>query len=141
MPKVQTRRQSGTRSKAGTRSTSRTRYGASSRTRTGGTSRRRKSGISLRSRNGRAKTNGRAKSSAKVSGRARTKPGQTATEIVRGSNPRPLKAAASRLKASGAPRKILQVSQNLFAKAVEVMKATRVKGTVRNIGGTTRRTV
>ena len=70
---------------------------------------------------------------------ARTK--NKATEVERsGSNER-LERAAQRLKDSGLPQKVLQVPQDDMDKAVAAMKAKRVRGTVKNMGGTKRRSV
>ena len=64
-----------------------------------------------------------------------------ATEIERsGSNAR-LEKAAQRLKDSGKPQKVLQVPQKDMPKAVEAMKSKGVKGTVKNMGGTKRKSV
>jgi hypothetical protein len=64
-----------------------------------------------------------------------------ATEVERSGSTQALMKAASRLKASSKPRKVLQVPQQDMSKAVVVMKKVGVKGTVKNIGGTKRRSV
>ena len=66
---------------------------------------------------------------------------RTATEVERSGNRRSLDAAARRLKASGKPRKVLQVPQPNMSKASQAMKGQRVKGTVKNMGGTKRRSI
>lgn len=60
-----------------------------------------------------------------------------ATEIERG-GPARLKAAAERLKKSGARQKVLAVPQPNMAKAREAMRKVQISGTVRNISGTKR---
>ena len=67
--------------------------------------------------------------------------GKTATEVERSSDRRSLEAAAGRLKASAKPRKVLQVPQHDMSKAAKAMKSQRVKGSVKNMGGTRRRSV
>ena len=64
-----------------------------------------------------------------------------ATEIERSGNKARLGAAAQRLKDSRKPQKVLQVPQNDMDKAVEAMKAAGVKGTVKNMKGTKRKSV
>jgi len=64
--------------------------------------------------------------------------GKRATEIERCGN---LKAAARRLKESGASQKTLQVPQNHLARAEKAMKDAGVKGTVKNMSGTKRKSV
>lgn len=64
-----------------------------------------------------------------------------ATEIERSDNKARLEKAAQRLKDSGKPQKVLQVPQNYMDKAVKAMKAKGVKGTVKNIKGTKRKSV
>jgi hypothetical protein len=64
-----------------------------------------------------------------------------AIEIERSGNRAALTKAASRLKVSHKSRKVLQVPQRDMAKAVEAMKKIGVKGTVKNISGTKRRSV
>ncbi len=67
--------------------------------------------------------------------------GKTATEIERSGDMRSLKAAASRLKSSGAPRKVLQVPQSDMSKARQAMRSKKVKGSVKNMTGTKRSSV
>lgn len=64
-----------------------------------------------------------------------------ATEIERSGNMQSLSKAARRLKASHKPQKILQVPQKDMPKAVKAMKKVKVKGTVKNISGTKRKSV
>lgn len=64
-----------------------------------------------------------------------------ATEIERSGSPEKLEEAAKRLKASGKPQKVLQVPQHDMADAVEAMRRAGVSGTVKNMGGTKRRSV
>ena len=64
-----------------------------------------------------------------------------ATEIERSDNKARLEKAAQRLKDSGKPQKVLQVPQNHMDKAVKAMKVKRVKGTVKNMKGTKRKSV
>lgn len=52
-----------------------------------------------------------------------------------------LEKAAKRLKDSGKPQKILQVPQKDMAKAAKALKNVGVGGTVKNMGGTKRRSV
>lgn len=66
---------------------------------------------------------------------------KTATEIERAGTTQGLTKAARRLKASPKPQKVLQVPQQDMAKAAKAMKKVGVKGTVKNIGGTKRRSV
>jgi len=61
-----------------------------------------------------------------------------ATEVERCGN---LIEAARRLRDSGCPQKVLQVPQKDFGKAVDAMKQAGVKGIVKNMGGTKRKSV
>lgn len=70
---------------------------------------------------------------------ARTK--STATEVERSGMTQGLEKAARRLKQSGAPRKVLQVPQKDMTKAAAAMKKVGTGGTVKNMGGTKRRSV
>ena len=72
---------------------------------------------------------------------AKTSSGKTATEVERSGDPARLTQAAQRLRASKAERKILQVPQKDMSKAAEAMKKTKVSGSVKNMGGTKRRSV
>lgn len=64
-----------------------------------------------------------------------------ATEVERSGSPERLRQAARRLKASSKPQKVLQVPQKDLPSAAQAMKAEKVKGTVKNMGGTKRRSV
>ena len=64
-----------------------------------------------------------------------------ATEVERSGNKSRLEKAAQRLKDSKKPQKVLQVPQKDMLKAIEAMKTKNVKGTVKNMGGTNRRSV
>ena len=64
-----------------------------------------------------------------------------AIEVERSGDRKLLEKAAQRLKASGKPQKILQVPQKDMSEATDAMKSTKVKGTVKNMGGTKRKSV
>ena len=64
-----------------------------------------------------------------------------ATEVERSGIKARLEKAAQRLKDSGKRQKVLQVPQKDMSKAVEAMKAKGVKGTVKNMGSTRRKSV
>ena len=64
-----------------------------------------------------------------------------ATEIERSGSMPGLSKAARRLKASRKPQKVLQVPQKDMPKAAKAMQKVGVKGTVKNISGTKRRSV
>ena len=64
-----------------------------------------------------------------------------AIEIERSGAMAGLEKAAKRLKDSGKPQKILQVPQKDMAKAAKALKNVGVGGTVKNMGGTKRRSV
>ncbi len=64
-----------------------------------------------------------------------------ATEVERSGNPKMLEKAAQRLKDAGTPQKVLQVPYRDMGKAADAMKSAKVKGTVKNITGTKRRSV
>lgn len=66
---------------------------------------------------------------------------KTAIEIERSGSTQALTKAVGRLKASSKAQKVLQVPQQDMAKAAKAMKKVGVKGTVKNIGGTKRRSV
>lgn len=66
---------------------------------------------------------------------------KTATEVERSGSNTLLTAAARRLGASGAQKKVLQVPQNDMGKGVAAMQRAGTKGTVTNMGGTRRRSV
>jgi len=64
--------------------------------------------------------------------------GKKATEVERCGN---VEAAAKRLQKVSAPQKVLQVPQKDMGKAAKAMKDVGVKGTVKNLSGTKRRSV
>lgn len=64
-----------------------------------------------------------------------------ATEIERSGDSRKLEQAAKRLRDSGKPQKVLVVPNQDMGKAAEAMRTAKVKGTVKNISGTKRRSV
>ena len=64
-----------------------------------------------------------------------------ATEVERSGSEDGLQKAAQRLKDSGKKQKVLQVPQSDMDKAVQAMRDIGVKGTVKNISGTKRRSV
>jgi hypothetical protein len=64
-----------------------------------------------------------------------------ATEVERSGDLAALKRAAQRLKDSGKRQKVLQVPQQDMDKATQAMRDVGVTGTVKNIGGTKRRSV
>lgn len=66
---------------------------------------------------------------------------KTATEVERSGSMGALRQAARRLQQSGLPRKVLQVPQQNMPKAAEAMKTEGVHGSVKNMGGTKRRSV
>ena len=72
---------------------------------------------------------------------ARTEGGGRATEVERSGSRQGLEAAARRLKQSGAPQKVLQVPQKDMDAAAQAMRKVGTSGTVRNMGGTRRRSV
>ena len=72
---------------------------------------------------------------------ALTKGGGRATEVERSGNPRNLAQAASRLKASGANQKVLQVPQKDMRAAASAMRDKGVSGTVKNTSETKSRRV
>ncbi len=67
---------------------------------------------------------------------ALTKGGGRATEVERSGNAAGLRKAASRLKKSGAPQKVLQVPQKDMKAASAAMRKTGIGGTVKNMSGT-----
>ena len=67
--------------------------------------------------------------------------GRKATEVERSGNPARLVAASRRLKAAHASQRVLQVPQKDMAKAAAAMRKAAVGGTVKNMGGTKRRSV
>ena len=70
---------------------------------------------------------------------ARTR--KRATEVERSGNPSRLEAAAQRLRDSRAPQKVLLVPQKDMTRAAAAMKKVGVGGSVKNMGGTKRRSV
>lgn len=64
-----------------------------------------------------------------------------AVEVQRSGDPKLLQKAAQRLKASGKPQKVLQVPQGDMDKAADAMRSVNVKGTVKNMGATKRKSV
>ena len=64
-----------------------------------------------------------------------------ATEVERSGEKARLEDAAQRLKDSRKPQKVLQVPQKDMLKAVDAMKEKGVTGTVKNMGGTQRKSV
>ena len=69
------------------------------------------------------------------------KRGKTATEVERSGSARALGRAAQRLRKSRAPNKVLQVPQTNMSKAAKAMSKKGVRGTVKNLSGTRRRSV
>ena len=72
---------------------------------------------------------------------ALTKGGRRATEVERSGTATGLSAAARRLKKSGAPQKVLQVPQKDMDAASKALRDAGIGGTVKNMGGTKRRSV
>lgn len=72
---------------------------------------------------------------------AKTKSGKTATEVERSGSAAGLQKAAGRLKKSRSKRKVLQVPQKDMPAAAAAMKKVKVKGTVKNLTGSKRRSV
>ena len=70
-----------------------------------------------------------------------TKSGQKAGETERSGNMRSLMAAAKRLKIRRSRQKVLQVPQKDMGKASQAMKKVGVRGTVKNMSGSKRRSV
>ena len=64
-----------------------------------------------------------------------------ATEVERSGDIARLRNAAKRLKDSGKRQKVLIVPQNDMKKATSAMSSEGVSGTVKNLGGTKRRSV
>lgn len=89
----------------------------------------------------RAKAKAPGKTEVGISGRRRLDSAspKTATEVER--NKQNLDKAARRLKSSGRPRKVMQVPQNLMGDASKAMRKNKVKGTVKNLSGTKRRSI
>jgi len=72
---------------------------------------------------------------------AKTAGGGRATEVERSGTMQGLNKAAGRLKSSRAPQKVLQVPQQDMGKAAQAMRRARIGGTVKNMGGSKRRSV
>ena len=72
---------------------------------------------------------------------AKTESGKRATEVERSGSSAGLEKAAARLKSSRAKQKVLQVPNQDMSKATEAMRKVGVGGTVKNMGGTNRRSV
>lgn len=72
---------------------------------------------------------------------ALTSGGGRATEVERSGSPARLRNAAERLGDSGASQRVLQVPDWHMDKAAEAMRETGVSGSVKNMGGTRRRSV
>lgn len=72
---------------------------------------------------------------------ALTKSGKKATEVERSGTSAGLEKVAQRLKMKRSKQKVLQVPQKDMLKAVQAMKKKGVKGTVKNMAGTKRRSV
>lgn len=70
-----------------------------------------------------------------------TKGDGTATEVERSGTTQGLNRAAQRLKKSGARQKVLQVPQKDMDNAAAAMKKAGIGGTVKNMGGTNKRSV
>ncbi len=64
-----------------------------------------------------------------------------ATEVERSGSDLGLEKAAKRLKQANTPQKVLQVPEKDMSKAAGAMKKVGVSGTVKNMGGTKRRSV
>jgi len=64
-----------------------------------------------------------------------------AVEVERSGTAEGLEKAASRLRASNKPQKVLQVPQKDMSQAADAMRKKGVSGTVKNMGGTKRQSV
>ena len=64
-----------------------------------------------------------------------------ATEVERSGTTEGLRKAARRLRDSGKPQHVLQVPQKDMDKAAQAMRDVGASGTVKNMGGTKRRSV
>ncbi len=88
----------------------------------------------------RAKAKAPGKTEVKVKGgRLDSATPKTATQVER--NKSNLPNSVKRLKSSGRPQKVLQVPQPIMGDAAKEMRRQKVKGTVKNMGGTKRRSV
>jgi len=72
---------------------------------------------------------------------ALTESGQRATEVERSDSQKMLEVAARRLKVRRSLQKVLQVPQPNMSKATKAMRKVKVRGTVKNMTGTKRRSV
>lgn len=72
---------------------------------------------------------------------ALTSGGARATEVERSGEPQRLRNAAQRLDDSGASQRVLQVPNKDMGKAAQAMREAGVSGSVKNLGGTRRRSV
>jgi len=72
-------------------------------------------------------------------GRVDSATSKTATQVER--NQSNLSNSVAKLKASGRPRRVLQVPQHLMSDAVTEMRRQNVSGTIKNMSGTKRRSV
>lgn len=72
-------------------------------------------------------------------GRVDSATAKTATQVER--NRSNLPNTVAKLKASGRPRRVLQVPQQLMKPARAEMRRQRVSGTVKNLSGTSRSSV
>ena len=68
-----------------------------------------------------------------------TQSGKRITEVERSGDPKLLEKAAKRLKSRKSNQKVLQTPQKDMEKGAEAMIKVGVKGTVKNMGGTKRR--
>ena len=84
---------------------------------------------------------GRTEAPLKSGGRLDAATERRATEVERSDNQARLEQAAQRLQDSGKSQKVLQVPQQNMSKAAAAMRAKGVKGSVKNISGTKRRSV
>ncbi len=72
---------------------------------------------------------------------ALTQSGNRATEVERSGSLKGLEKAARRLRDSGANQRVLQVPNQHLGLAAKAMRKAGVSGTVKNMGGTKRRSV
>lgn len=94
-----------------------------------------------RAKNKAAGRTGRTEATLKSGKRLDARTNKRATEVERSGTSAGLGKAAKRLKESRAPQKVLQVPQKDMSKAAQAMKEAGVAGTVKNMGGTKRRSV
>lgn len=86
-----------------------------------------------------AKAPGKTEVRVRGGGRVDAATSKTATQVER--NPSNLQNSVAKLKASGRPRRVLQVPQHLMNDASEEMRKQNVSGTVKNMSGTKRRSI